>query len=1606
MKLSVNPIRVRCHLQAALGMLLLFLCQVAWARAPLDEPALQCTPPGASVLPPARLTCSATSITLQGSATAPSVTYLWSGPGGYSSMLQNPVVSLPGTYTLTVTNNAGGCTSSTSVEVIRDIALPGAIASVSHALDCAHSSVTLQATTSITNATFRWIGSNFISLAQYPAITAGGGYTLNVTNPDNGCTSTATVNVTQSTLKPGVTPSVSGPITCANPSVQLGASSPTAEATYSWTGPENFSNNTQDPSVMVAGTYTVTATNPSNSCTSTASVNVQRNVDAPGANITVAGPNQITCVNGSVTLSGSSPTTDVSYQWTGPSSFSSTVQNPVASAAGTYVLITRRTSNGCTSQADYTVVLNNTRPGATASVLGQLNCINSQVTLLGASQTSNVTYRWIGPTNSGFTSNEQSPVTSVKGGYTLTVTNTSNGCTSTTATSVIQSITLPANVSITPSTPSVLNCSNQRVTLNGASTTSGVAYSWTGPGPITNPLLASASVTQPGTYTLTVTNPANQCIATRNITIEQNIDKPENVQIQTPAILTCDAQSVALVASSGTAGVTYSWSGPGPITNPNMSSASVSQPGDYSVLVTNNANGCTETRTVAVLRNIEAPGNVVIAAPEILTCSRQSVALAASSQTSGVGYQWSGPGTIQNPTASTINVGVPGVYNLVVTNNANGCKTPASVTVAQNIVTPTVTTSALGVFTCNVSTVTLKANPSTGLQYQWTGPGAFSSTVYNPSVNVSGTYAVTVTDPANGCTSTSSVATQENKTEPGVDAAVLGGTLTCSLTAVFLEASSGTGGVQYSWTGPDNYSSDEQSATTNVPGPYTVTATNTANGCTSLRVVVVEQDIARPENVLASSSGNITCDASSVNLYGDSDTPDVTYGWTGPDTFTSGQRNPEAFLPGIYVLTVTSNANGCKDYSEVTILQNTTAPQGVTATASSRITCEHPSITLTGTSITPDVTYSWAGPGFSSSDAITAVSTAGSYTLTVKDLVNGCVASKTVTVEQDRVLPGVTAGVSGQLNCVITEVTLNAHSETADVLYSWTGPESFVSNLANPVTAVPGLYTVIAEDPDNKCTSTSSVTVVQNTEVPQNVTATYAGTGIITCSNPSIGIMAGTSTGNVTYSWSGPGTVTNPNASNASVTTPGLYTVTVTNQSNRCFATAGVNIDRNIVAPQNVVIDAPATITCASPNVQLRATTSTGTVSYLWTFTGTGSDPIVNPATSTPSVSVGGTYRLVVTNTTNGCTTTPPDVTVPFNKTAPNVTIGNPDGTDLTCFVSPVRLTGPAGAFSYLWTSPQGFNATTQNISVTAPAEYTLTLTSNANGCSRSASRSVSRTITTPSVQANVSGTINCTSSSVALSAVPSAFPVTYSWTGPGTISNPNAQQPTVSTAGLYTVTITTPGGCTATASRLVESDFATPENVTYEVIGTLNDCGSDIVQLLAESSTPGASLVWTGENYESQEQPSVTTAAGDYTLTATHPTSNCKQTYTVTVVFESCEGMQGGAGARSATHREGTPVQAQSTAETENPFTVGVYPNPARDYASIEFTPDGNYHAVVEVYTLLNVKVAEPYKGAVSAGKTYTALFSSGNHSNGVYIYRIRYASGKIREGRFVVLH
>ena len=64
------------------------------------------------------LDASHPTVQLVGNSIISGVTYAWTGPGGFTSNKRNPIVSVPGLYTLTVTNPQTGCSSSKTVVVL------------------------------------------------------------------------------------------------------------------------------------------------------------------------------------------------------------------------------------------------------------------------------------------------------------------------------------------------------------------------------------------------------------------------------------------------------------------------------------------------------------------------------------------------------------------------------------------------------------------------------------------------------------------------------------------------------------------------------------------------------------------------------------------------------------------------------------------------------------------------------------------------------------------------------------------------------------------------------------------------------------------------------------------------------------------------------------------------------------------------------------------------------------------------------------------------------------------------------------------------------------------------------------------------------------------------------------------------------------------------------------------------------------------------------------------------------------------------------------------------------------------------------------------------
>ena len=114
------------------------------------------------------------------------------------------------------------------------------------------------------------------------SITVPGNYNVIVTSA-NGCTSSASINITQSTNSPtaGITNnSGTTVLTCATTSISVTA---TGGTSYSWNG--GATPGTAANSFTAPGLYTVTVTS-ATGCTSQANINITQNTIAPTAGIT------------------------------------------------------------------------------------------------------------------------------------------------------------------------------------------------------------------------------------------------------------------------------------------------------------------------------------------------------------------------------------------------------------------------------------------------------------------------------------------------------------------------------------------------------------------------------------------------------------------------------------------------------------------------------------------------------------------------------------------------------------------------------------------------------------------------------------------------------------------------------------------------------------------------------------------------------------------------------------------------------------------------------------------------------------------------------------------------------------------------------------------------------------------------------------------------------------------------------------------------------------------------------------------------------------------------------------------------------------------------
>jgi len=395
----------------------------------------------------------------------------------------------------------------------------------------------------------------------------------------------------------------------------------------------------------------------------------------------------------------------------------------------------------------------------------------------------------------------------------------------------------------------VITCAKPVATLSaeffsGGTSCGPAAVQWTKAGGAVVGDSPSISVTEPGTYTVTVTG-ADGCRASDVVTVGMDSQSPV-VRATVAGELNCAVQCVELAAevAAGRPPYTIEWAGPDGAVVGRAARVTASKPGPYTVRVVG-VNGCSASTSVVVTQDV-APPAVTASVDQPLSCTVTQVTLSALVAGGNPPYtfEWTKPGGGTVARTPAAQVRSPGTYTVRVT-GTNGCAATSAVVVTQDIEAPAVAVLAdRTTLTCGVREIILTANISRGrvpYAISWTGPnGQFVGGTPVISADEPGTYAVTVTG-ANGCSSTASITVREDTELPMIDVGA-DQLLTAERDSVTLTATVTHCPDAYTVTWEDmlgNVVGDAESITVKKTGTYRATVVRTSTGCSASDEVVV-----------------------------------------------------------------------------------------------------------------------------------------------------------------------------------------------------------------------------------------------------------------------------------------------------------------------------------------------------------------------------------------------------------------------------------------------------------------------------------------------------------------------------------------------------------------------------------------------------------------------------------------------------------------------------------------------------------------------------------------------------------------------------------------------
>ncbi|MGR3790377.1 T9SS type B sorting domain-containing protein [Flavobacterium sp. TN-1] len=1342
------------------------------------------------------------------------LSYNWTGPNGFTSNQQNPIIansntSHNGIYTLVVTT-PGGCTISDSTNVIVN-PLPAApiissitqpscnVSTGSVSFNNLPASGTWTVTASPGGTSITGSGSNAI----FSGLTRNNTYTFTVTN-SNGCTSAVSaqvlINAQPATPNAPLAGAVTQP-TCATATGSFQIMGYNSNSVYNFS-PAVLNISATGVVMANAGTYTFTETNAAG-CTSTASAQVLINAQPATPNAPLAGAvTQPTCATatGSFQIMGYNSNSVYNFS---PAVLNISATGVVMANAGTYTF-TETNAAGCTSAVSAQVLINAQPATPNAPLAGavtQPTCATATGSFQIMGYNSNSVYNF---SPAVLNISATGVVMANAGTYTFTETNAA-GCTSAVSAQVL--------INAQPATPNAPlagavtqpTCATATGSFQIMGYNSNSVYNF-------SPAVLNISATgvvmaNAGTYTFTETNAAGCTSAvSAQVLINAQPATPNAPLAGAVTQPTCATATGSFQIMGYNSNSVYNFNPA--VLNISATGVVTANAGTYTFTETNAA-GCTSAVSAQVLINAQpaTPNAPLAGAVTQPTCANATGSFQIMGYNSNSVYNFNP--AVLNISATGVVTANAGTYTFTET-NAAGCTSAVSAQVLINAQPATPNAPLAGAVTqptCATATGSFQI-----MGYNSNSVYNFSPAVLNISATGvvtanAGTYTFTETNAA-GCTSAVSAQVLINA-QPATPNAPLAGAVTqptCATATGSFQIMGYNSNSVYNFN-PAVLNISATGVVTANAGTYTFTETNAA-GCTSAvsAQVLINAQPATPNAPLAGAVTQPTCANATGSFQIMGYNSNSVYNFN-PAVLNISATGVVTANAGTYTFTET-NAAGCTSAVSAQVLINAqpATPNAPLAGAVTQPTCANAtgSFQIMGYNSNSVYNFNPAVLNISATGVVTA--NAGTYTFTETNAA-GCTSavSAQVLINAQPATPNAPlAGAVTQPTCATATGSFQIMGYNSNSVYNF-NPAVLNISATGVVTANAGTYT-FTETNAAGCTSAVSAQVLINAQ-PATPNAPLAGAVTQpTCATATGSFQIMGYNSNSVYNFNP--AVLNISATGVVTANAGTYTFTETNAAGCTSAvSAQVLINAQPATPNAPLAGAVTQPTCAT------ATGSFQIMGYNSNSVYNFSPAVLNISATGVVTANAGTYTFTETNAA-GCTSAvSAQVLINAQPATPNAPLAGAV-TQPTC----ATATGSFQIMGYNSNSVYNFSPAVLNISatgvVTANAgTYTFTET-NAAGCTSAVSAQVLINAQPATPNAPLAGAVTqptCATATGSFQIMGYNSNSVYNFNP--AVLNISATGVVTANAGTYTFTETNAAGCTSAVSAqvLINAQPATP---------------------------------------------------------------------------------------------------------------------------------------------------------------------------------------------------